>query len=149
MRIAYTVPGATSTAFTPIPCINGAALGYKGAVVGQPGTLGVPAPRPDVPDNADIVAYPFPGGYSNSGAMPPVMYPNLYYQRALDIPGADVITGGMAIWSDNQMPIPAADPRGVAARLARPPAFLGQAQIGDPRRNTRWPNWLPSPAFGG
>lgn len=149
MRIAYTVPGATSTAHTPIPCLTGANLNYKGGVAGQPGTLGVPAPRPDVPGNADIEAYPFPGGYSNSGAMPPVFYPNLYYQRTLDIPGSDVISGGMAVFSDNQMPVPAADPRGVAARLARPPAFLGQAQIGDPRRGIRWPNWLPSPAFGG
>lgn len=150
MRIAYTVPGATSTAFTPVPCINGAALAYKSGVVGQPGTLGIGAPRPEVYGNSDISAYPFAGGYSNSGAMPPVQYPNLYYQATLDIPGSDVITGGMQIFSDNQMPIPARDPRGVAARLARPPVFLGQAQIKAPAGKwPRWPNWLPTPNWGG
>lgn len=149
MRIAYSVPGATSTAFTPVPCVNGAALNYKAGVVGQPGTLGIGAPRPDVPDNADISAYPFAGGYSNSGAMPPVMYPNLYYQRTLPIPGCDVIAGNIQVFSDNQMPVPARDPRGIAARLARPPVFLGQNQISSKQRFPRWPNWLPSPAFGG
>jgi hypothetical protein len=149
MRIAYTVPGAgASTAFTPIPAITGAVLNYKGGVVGQPGTLGIPSPRPDVPNNNDIVAYPFAGGYSNSGSMPDVWYPNLYYQASLDIPGEDVEAGNIQVWSDNQMPIPARDPRGRAAVLAGAPKFLGQSQIQARKAIPRWPNWLPRPGYG-
>jgi hypothetical protein len=146
MRIAYTVPGATSSAFTPIPCINGAALNYKGGVVGQPGTQGVPAPYPGTFN--DLHPAEYGGGPSESVAMPPVMYPQLWYQRTLDIPGSQVITGGMAIQSDNQMPIPARLPWGKAARLAKPPTFLGQRQIQQPRALPRWADWLPGRDFG-
>jgi hypothetical protein len=148
MRIAYTVPGATSSAFTPIPCINGSALNYKGAVVGQPGTQGIPAPYPGVhysTANGTRVNSGYSGGSEN---MPQVQYPQLWYQRSLDIPGAQVISGGMAIFSDNQMPIPARLPWGKAARLAKPPTFLGQRQIQQPRALPRWADWLPGRDFG-
>lgn len=146
MRIAYTVPGATSSAFTPIPCVNGSVLNYKGGVVGQPGTQGIPAPYPGTPNDRNPTDYG--GGPSESVAMPPVMYPQLWYQRTLDIPGAQVISGGMAIQSDNQMPIPARLPWGKAARLAKPPTFLGQRQIQQPRQLPRWADWLPGRDFG-
>jgi hypothetical protein len=146
VRIAYTVPGATSSAFTPIPCINGAALNYKGSVVGQPGTQGIPAPYPGTFN--DLHPQEYAGGPSESVAMPPVMYPQLWYQRTLDIPGAEVVTGGMAVFSDNQMPIPARLPWGKAARLAKPPTFLGQRQVQQPRALPRWADWLPGRDFG-
>ena len=146
MRIAYTVPGATSSAFTPIPCINGSALNYKGSVVGQPGTQGIPAPYPGTFN--DLHPAEYAGGPSESVAMPPVMYPQLWYQRTLDIPGSEVITGGMAVFSDNQMPIPARLPWGKAARLAKPPTFLGQRQVQQPRALPRWADWLPGRDFG-
>jgi hypothetical protein len=146
VRIAYTVPGATSSAFTPIPCVTGAVLGYKGGVVGQPGTQAIPAPYPGTFN--DRHPEEFQSGPSESVAMPPVMYPNLYYQRTLDIPGEQVISGGMAIFSDNQMPIPARLPWGKAARLAKPPTFLGQRQIQQPRALPRWADWLPGRDFG-
>lgn len=146
MRIAYTVPGATSSAFTPIPCINGSTLNYKGGVVGQPGTRGIPAPYPGTFN--DLNPHQYGGGPSESVAMPPVIYPNQYYQQTLDIPGDQVITGGMAIQSDNQMPIPARLPWGKAARLAKPPTFLGQHQIQQPRALPRWADWIPTRDFG-
>lgn len=147
MRIAYTVPGATSSAFTPIPCINGSALNYKGSVVGQPGTQGIPAPYPGTFN--DITPHEYTGGQSESTAMPPVMYPQLWYQRTLDIPGAQVITGGMQVLTgENQMPIPARLPWGKAARLAKPATFLGQKQVQQPRNLPRWADWLPGRDFG-
>lgn len=148
MRIAYTTPGAVSSAFLPVPAVTGAVLNYKGAVVGQPGTQGIPAPVPEVPFNRDISAWPFAGGYSNSGAMPQVWYPSLYYMSTLDIPGSEVISGGMRVESDNQLPVPARLPTGHAAMLARPPQFLGQRQVTARKAFPRWPNWLPRPDFG-
>ena len=148
MRIAYTTPGATSSAFLPVPASTTAVYTFKESVVGQPGTQGIPAPVPEVPFNRDISAWPFAGGYSNSGAMPQVWYPQLYYQSTLDIPGADVITGGMRVESDNQLPVPARLPSGQAARLSRPPQFLGQRQVKQAKAFPRWPDWLPRPGFG-
>ena len=148
MRIAYTTPGATSSAFLPVPAATTAVFNFKGGVVGQPGTQGIPAPVPEVPFNRDISAWPFAGGYSNSGSMPQVWYPSLYYQRSLDIPGAEVITGDMRIESDNQLPVPARLPTGRAAMLSRPPQFLGQRQVKAQKAFPRWPDWLPRPNFG-
>lgn len=148
MRIAYTCPGATSSAFLPVPAVTGAVLNYKGGVAGQPGTQGIPAPAPELPDNKDINGYPFAGGYSNSGAMPQVWYPSLYYMSTLDIPGSEVITGGMRTESDNQLPVPALQPSGRAAILARPPQFLGQQQVTARKAFPHWPDWLPRPGFG-
>jgi hypothetical protein len=146
MRIAYVVPGAPgSTAFTPIPCINGSALAYKSAVTGQPGTQGIPAPWPGTFD--DIVPWAYAGGFSESKAMPQVWYPNLYYQATLEIPGSDPVP--VRIFSDNQMPVPAADPRGRAAVLAGAPKFMGQRQVEARKAIPRWPDWLPRPGFGG
>lgn len=147
MRIAYTVPGATSTAFTPIPCINGSALAMKTGVAFQPGTQGVSAPYPGV--SYDVNGTRLNSGYSGgSKNMPQVFYPQLAYQRTLEIPGEETITGGMQIFSDNQMPIPARLPWGKAARLAKPPTFLGQKQIQQPRALPRWADWLPGRDFG-
>lgn len=152
MRIAYTTPGATSSAFLPVPASTTAVVNYKGGVVGQPGTQGIPAPVPEVPFNRDISGYPFPGGYSNSGAMPQVWYPSLYYQAGLDIPwvmaAGETMTGGIRVESDNQLPIPARIPGGQAARLSRPIHLLGQRQIKAKRAFPRWPDWLPRPDFG-
>lgn len=148
MRIAYTTPGATSSAFLPVPAATTAVFTVKESVVGQPGTQGIPAPVPEVFGNRSIDAYPFAGGYSNSGAMPQVWYPTLYYQATLDIPGAEVITGGMRVESDNQLPVPARLPGGAQAILARPPHFLGQRQVKAQKAFPRWPDWLPRPGFG-
>lgn len=147
MRIAYTVPGVNSTAFTPIPCINASTLNYKGGVVFQPGTQGITAPYPGVSydQNGTRVNSGYSGGSKN---MPQVWYPQLGYQHTLDIPGAEVITGGMSIFSDNQMPIPARLPWGRAAVTGRPPQFLGSRQIKAVKGLPVWSNWIPTRNFG-
>jgi hypothetical protein len=132
----------------PVPAMTTAVYNFKGGVVGQPGTQGIPAPTPEVPFNRDISAWPFPSGYSNSGAMPAVWYPSLYYMSTLEIPGAEPITGGMRVESDNQLPVPARLPSGASAILSRPPQFLGQRQVTARKAFPRWPDWLPRPGFG-
>jgi hypothetical protein len=42
------------------------------------------------------------------------------------------------IWSDNLMPVPAQDPRGLPAMLAFTPQFLGQQQVAQPRVMPTW-----------
>lgn len=144
--IRYVVPGATSSAFVPVPAATTAVVAYKGDVIGQPGTLGIPAAPSDFGTAGQTVngvsVRGAGSGYSQgSGTMPPVWYPQLYFERRL------TETPEVSIYSDNQMPVPAADPRGVAARMARPAQFMGQAQLTQPKAMPKWANWLPA-SFG-
>ena len=151
-RIAYLAPGATSTAMTPVPASDGRGFGPwsgKAAVEGQPGTMGVPAGLPDFGDAGLTVngisvrgggaGYAQGSGTMKSGAW----YPSLYWLRGLD--GSTLTTPGQgpSVYSDNQMPVPAADPTGRAAVLARPPVFLGQADVYQPAgsKGPRFPSW--------
>jgi hypothetical protein len=108
--IAYEMPGATSTAFLPMPAkYAGTWMSYKQDVEGQPGTQGVPAPRDLCGPGADGGVF-LGGGPSGSRNMPPRWYPTLYYLRQLPEPSlfpAGANYGGPSIYSDNQLPIPA------------------------------------------
>ena len=143
-QIIYTVPGATSTAFVPVPAYPaGAKTAYKPLVTGQPGTQGIPAAPAELAGQVNGV--PIRSGYAGgTGMMPGVWFPQEYYERQLWVNSSAV-----SIYSDNQMPVPAADPRGKAAVLARPPVFLGQSQVVQPKAMPRWANWLASPSYGG
>lgn len=151
-RIAYTVPGATCTALTPVPALDGRGCGpWSGtaAVEGQPGTMGVPAGLPDfghaglTANGASIrgggAGYAQGSGTMKSGAW----YPSLYWLRGLDGSTLTVPGQGPSVYSDNQMPVPAADPLGRAAVLARPPVFLGQAAVDNPpgSKGPKFPGW--------
>ena len=148
--IRYVVPGATSSAFVPVPAATTTVVAFKQEVTGQPGTQAIPAGLPDFPGGQNVNGVPVRGagaGYAQgSNTMPGVWFPQLYYERTLsEVPE-------VSIYSDNQLPVPAMDPRGAAARMARPPAFLGQSQLTQPKALPKWSNWLPqitSPAAGG
>jgi hypothetical protein len=153
MRVAYTCPGATSTAHTPVPVYDGRGFGPwagKDNVIGQPGTQAVPAGLPDFGSaGLTVNGQPVRGagaGYNQgSGTMPNVWYPQLYYLRQLD--GSTLVSTGQgpSVYSDNQMPVPARDPLGRAALLGVPPSFLGQANVqgGPPlaSKGPAWPDW--------
>ena len=145
--VRYVVPGATSTAFVPVPALDGRGLGpyaVKDKIIGQPGTQGIPAPPSDFGTagqtvNGVSVRGAGSGYNQGTGTMPPVWYPQLYFETTLsELPQ-------FSVYSDNQMPVPAADPRGRAAVYARPPVFLGQSQLRQPQRLPRWANWIPQP----
>lgn len=108
--IAYQMPGATSSAFLPVPAKYSASWqAYKHQVEGQPGTMGVPAPRDQAGPGATGEIF-LGGGPSNSSRMPTHWFPTLYYLRGLPQPDefpAGASYGGPSIYSDNQMPIPA------------------------------------------
>jgi hypothetical protein len=160
MRIAYSVPGAVSTAFAPVPAWDGRGCGpwsNSAAIEGQPGTMGVPVGVPDFGAEGQVVnGVPVRGGgggyAQGSGTMPGPWYPQLYWLRQLD--GATLVSGNAqtpSVYSDNQMPVPAADPVGRAAVLAAAPVFLGQAQVRQPSgsKGPAWPSWLPGRGYGG
>jgi hypothetical protein len=139
--------GPPSTAFNPLPARNSSAYAYKGAVSGQPGTRAVPCGLPDFGTSglqANGVRLRGGGaGYAmGSDTMPLAWYPQQYYQTQLLNPGQESsFAGGISIWSDNQMPVPARDPLGNAAVLAIPPVFLGQRDIPQPPPGQPSPSW--------
>ena len=109
---------------------------YKDGVTGQPGTQAIPVdtrgtvPSPDIGDVALM-------GLSRSSDARDVFYPNLYWaypQRAY-WPGA-----GMPISyrSDNLMPVPANDPRGIPF-AAQQPINNGRRQGGQVQIQAKLP----------
>ncbi len=127
------------TAFTPNMtrlAASGAQM-YKHAVSGQPGTQGIPAPtgntlmHPDVGDMAQM-------GTARSSDAPDTWYPQKYYERSLDGDGTMGMVLPVRVFSDDIMPVPARDPRGLPALLAFTPQFLGQKQVMQPRTMPQW-----------
>lgn len=158
-RIAYTAPGATSAAFTPVPAYDGRGAGpwsNSAATSGQPGTQGIPTGTPDFGTEGLAVngqsVRGGGGGYAQgSGTMrAQAWYPSQYFQRFLDGFTLNRPGQGPSVYSDNQMPVPAADPLGRAAVLARPPVFLGQVNLAQPAgsKGPAWASWIPAAGYG-
>jgi hypothetical protein len=165
-------PQKGSTAFMPMRAMTTAVMnvsqsqGTPEDIVGQPGTQGIPAPYPP----ATSVGHEggldkLPSGLSESRYMPPRWYPSLYYR----VQHLYRSIGGVSVYSDNLMPTPARDPRGLPVNMGSigPQAFaaargltptsparpnkwvagLGRRQVIWPQRAPEWPpTW---PAFGG
>lgn len=160
-------PQKGATAFMPLRAMttavvdNSRAQGTPEDVVGQPGTMGIPAPypAPGQVGNASGVDG-LPSGLSASQYMPPRWYPSIYY-RAQHLFRA---IGGVCVYSDNILPTPAIDPRGLPAGSIGPAAFaaargltptsparpnkwvagLGQRQVAWPQRAPAWPPTWPA-----
>jgi hypothetical protein len=85
----------------------GVGQAYKDRLEGHPGTLAVPAPNNDIPQDRYQV-----GADHRSSDAPPWWYPQLWFEDAL--PGLPFPAGGndagVQIYSDNQLPVPAIEP---------------------------------------
>jgi hypothetical protein len=140
----YTVPGWPSSVLghaAVTPHLNrlagSGAVQYKDGVTGQPGTLPIPVEGPGVEQSRAGQAQM---GLSRTSDAPPSFRPNLYYAR----PERDFWPGAgmpISVRSDNLMPVPARDPRGIPARLAAPIVQRGQYQIQQRPIVTTWPAW--------
>jgi hypothetical protein len=137
----YTLPGwparvqGHAAAMPNMTRPPGSAWQYKDGVTGHPGTVQAPVPGPGVPTGPVAQAM---GGFSYT-ANCPGFYPNLYYARpeASYWPGAGM---PVSTHSDNLMPVPAQDPRGVAAPLQVPVRMRGNKQIRQPANLVQWPS---------
>jgi len=98
---------------------------YKDGVEGQPGTQRIPVnPVVPSPDQGDLAM----AGISRSSDAGNWFLPNLYYTRWAGhyYPGAGM---PVSVRSDNLMPVPAADPRGIPAVLQTPLTMRGPRQV--------------------
>jgi hypothetical protein len=110
------------------------ALQYKDGVTGQPGTQRIPV-TPTVTEAS-------PAGQAQMGLSrrqdaPDAIWPNLYWarpQRAY-YPGAGM---PVSVQSDNLMPVPATDPRGIPSTLYMPARNRRGSNIAQPALITRW-----------
>ena len=137
----FTLPGWPARVFghaAAMPTMTrppGSAHQYKDGVTGRPGTNLIMHGDPGVPTGPVAQAM---GGYSFTSYCPG-FYPNQYWARPQGQywPGA-----GMPVSreSDNLMPVPATDPRGVPAPLAVPLSLRGVRQIRQPATLVVWPD---------
>lgn len=133
----YTVPGwpaqvAGHAAVTPnlTRMAGSGAVQYKDRVNGQPGTQAIPV-NPVIPASSGAAHAMM--GLSRSSDAPNVFYPNLYWaapERAF-WPGAGM---PVSVRSDNLMPVPAVDPRGIPSTQFVPINQRGLKQV----------SWVPA-----
>lgn len=139
----YTLPGwparvlGHAAAMPGLTRPPGSGLQYKDGTTGQPGTVQATVSNPGSGVSAGASAQA-QGGLSYTSYCPG-FYPNLYYARpqAAYWPGAGM---PVSYRSDNLMPVPAADPRGVAAPLQVPITMRGVRQIRQPAALVQWPS---------
>ena len=140
----YTVPGWPTSllghsAVTPHMnrLAGSGAQQYKDGVTGQPGTQPIPVQGPGVEQGKSGQAQM---GLSRTSDAPGMFLPNLYYAR----PERDFWPGAgmpVSVRSDNLMPVPAVDPRGIPARLAAPIVKRGSRQVRQPASTPVWQAW--------
>src|SRR5215469_12108196 len=135
------------TAFMPMRALTTAVIDISRAqgtpedITGQPGTQGIPAPYPPATSVGHEGGYDkLPSGLSESRYMPARWYPSLYYRHQHLSRGI----GGVSVYSDNMMPVPAQDPRGLPVGGIGPVAFAAHAGLTPttPARPVRWQRGL-------
>lgn len=123
-----------ATAFVPTPALTPVASSYRAVrITGQPGTRGVPAPKP-----AALVPISQVPQTQRSNVVPDVIFPSIY------IAHADNMHVPVSLFRDNQLPVPAVDlyrfPNNskptFTGRLANP--TMRRRRIGG-RHPLRWP----------
>lgn len=140
-----TAPVPAGSWLIPAPAQGAGSWSSWGSLNGCPGTQAVPAPAP-VPGldrertaqaSAGIIGLP-------SSQVPNQIYPSLYYQRPALNPA---LAPPVSYVSDNALPVPAIDPRGLPAVMATPPPRIGgQNQVVSPYAVANWPKWMGPPA---
>ena len=118
MRFAAHVPEHPAAAgLVPVPAQPAQGYQSRGIIHGSPGVERIAAPAPGgVPQSWNRALH-------RSSDAPPWWLPALYYERgALE-------HAPVSVRSDNQMPVPAVDPRGRAGIALRRPVWRGQRQV--------------------
>lgn len=128
----------------PAPAQGFGSWSSSGRVHGQPGTEQVQAPGPAAVPQGGWAQ----GSTRSSRYAPDVIYPPLYFQDPAEqsgpngSPGPVYNTSQVSYVSDNALPVPAVDPRGLPAVMATPPPRVGgQRSVGQPYAVQNWPKW--------
>lgn len=135
MRYTMNDPGAgppgRAGALMPIPAGDPkATTGGLVHLVGHPGTVGVPVPKPPaIPMNSQTRATQ--GSYN----APDFMFPSVYY------PTAENMHPPVSLQRTNPLPVPVTTIYQLARISQRMRRVGGQSQIGQPQVGQTWPQW--------
>lgn len=129
----------------PAPAQGFGSWSSRGRTHGQPGTEQVQAAAPAAVPQGGWAQ----GSQRSSRYAPDVIYPALYYQENSEqtgpngSPGLIYNSSQVAYVSDNALPVPAVDPRGLPAVMATaPPRVGGQGTVTQPYAIQNWPKWV-------
>jgi hypothetical protein len=143
--VAPSAPARAGSWLIPAPAQPFGSWASRGTLTGEPGTQPVAAPAPlpgldterTAQANAGVIGLP-------SSQVPPAIYPSLYFQRPALNPA---LAPPVSYVSDNALPVPAVDPRGLPAVMATPPPRIGgRNQVVSPYAVYNWPKWMGPPA---
>jgi hypothetical protein len=150
---APTGNGGTGAWLLPARSFDARAYQSTGILTGQPGTQWIAAPDAQAIPPGTLptlgrgnIAWPLRRRSSSRDA-PQAFLPALYFQRVVpngvgSNPDGTGLGPNVSWVSDNQLPVPAIDPRGRPAVMAQPPARIGGAgQVEQPYSPIVWPKW--------
>lgn len=120
-------------ALIPVPAIDAGAKNSRSVVYGFPGTVRIPAPPPFPDADKMTVAFAQTGWIGIPSSYFSWWTPSIYYVPAVERAPVSRI-------SDNQMPVPAVDPRGLPAVVMPGPMMMGQTQVSTPRLAPKYMN---------
>jgi hypothetical protein len=125
--------GRLGAAMLPVPAAMASGYQSWGPVVGMPSRSRIPAPASMPGTDRESVAKAINGIIGIGSSAVEFWNPALYYQPRPPAASGNLDSGpGMAVNSDNQMPVPAGNPNGAYAMLMRRPRWTGQKQVGWP-----------------
>lgn len=113
----------------PIPAAGAQSFQSRGPVYGSPGTTRIPAPAPLPWTDSSLAAYANAGNIGEPSMKFAWWTPGLYWVRIPENGSRSPVS----VFSDNQMPVPAVDPRGRPGVVMPGPIMLGQTQVANPR----------------
>jgi hypothetical protein len=125
-------------AFVPVPAqINTAASNGQNEVVGAPGTVAIPSPRPPALNDGQL------GGPFNqpSSVSPNVFYPSLYHVVINNTMTFDGRGTGLTPGNDHPMPVPARNWTRMPANFNHRVRVGGRTTTTSNRPFTQWPTY--------
>jgi len=127
-------PAKAAGALLPVPAHDAGGWQSRGPISGSPGTTAISAPAPVPITDRSLAAMANAGNIGLPSSDFSVWYPSVYYQRATE-------RAPVSVQSDNQMPVPAIDPRGKPGVVMPGPVMLGQYQVANPHVAPKFADW--------
>lgn len=113
-------------ALLPVPAKDAGAWSSRGRVYGSPGTVRISAPAPFPGTDSSLAAMANAGNIGEPSSKFGWWTPSVYFTASRE-------HAPVSVYSDNQMPVPAIDPRGRPGVVMPGPIMLGQTQVANPR----------------
>jgi hypothetical protein len=141
IRVSMIGPGQAQAArklgaaSLPLPSWDAGGWSSRGQVNGSPGTRGIPAPAPVPGLDREKTALAMSGNIGLPSSVFSKWFPSIYFNYLENIPP-------VSVYSDNQMPVPAVDPRGKPGVVMAGFMNRGQKQVPNVRVTPVYPKFV-------